>query len=152
MGSQENGIVAAKAEETVQKTIGHSRFMPTYGFTRAPRPGRARSGIRRWFDHASAVAAQGFTLFGHGCFFAFERLARLLVASAFRLQARAARSGSRSWSANGSRLFNTGLLIATFSCAAPARCRAFADERRVVACDGGGAHRSERHYQARLGI
>ena len=32
----------------------------------------------------------------------------------------------------------TGALIATFRCAAPARCGAFADERRIVAGDEGG--------------
>jgi len=31
-----------------------------------------------------------------------------------------------------------GVLIATFRCAAPACCGAFADERRVVAGDAGG--------------
>ena len=34
--------------------------------------------------------------------------------------------------------FHTGVLIATFYHAAPARCGAFADERRIVAGDGGG--------------
>ena len=33
---------------------------------------------------------------------------------------------------------HTGALIATFRCDAPARCGAFADERRVVAGDEGG--------------
>ena len=33
---------------------------------------------------------------------------------------------------------HTGALIATFRCAAPARCGAFADERRIVAGDEGG--------------
>jgi hypothetical protein len=74
-GFQENDIMAANTEETVQETIGHSSFMPTYGLP----------------AHLSRVAlvavfgavlfpllrsAQGFTLFGQGCFFAFERLAR----------------------------------------------------------------------------
>jgi hypothetical protein len=31
-----------------------------------------------------------------------------------------------------------GARIATFRCAAPARCGAFADERRIVADDEGG--------------
>src|ERR1700677_4789662 len=30
-GFQENDIMAANTEETVQETIGHSSFMPTYG-------------------------------------------------------------------------------------------------------------------------
>jgi hypothetical protein len=62
--------------------------------------------------------------------------------------------GSRSSGANASRfppldpvreagartdksLFNTGVLVATFHRAAPARCGAFAEARRVVAGDGG---------------
>ena len=49
----------------------------------------------------------------------------------------AARSGSRGRSANGRGPFHTGALIATFRCAAPARCGAFAHERRVVAGDEG---------------
>jgi len=81
--------MAANTEATVQKTIGHSCFMPTYGSNRAPQPGRARSRIRRRPVPTSAFAAQGFKLFGHGCFCAFERLARLLVAPAFRGCARA---------------------------------------------------------------
>jgi len=32
----------------------------------------------------------------------------------------------------------TGTVIATFGCAAPALCGAFADEWRIVAADGGG--------------
>jgi hypothetical protein len=34
--------------------------------------------------------------------------------------------------------FHTGALIATFHCAAPARCGAFADARRVVGGEAGG--------------
>jgi len=33
---------------------------------------------------------------------------------------------------------HTGALVATFRCAAPARCGAFVDERRVAAGDAGG--------------
>ena len=33
---------------------------------------------------------------------------------------------------------DSGLPIATFHCDAPANCRAFADERRIVAGDDGG--------------
>jgi len=77
-------LMAAKPEETVQRTIGLSCFMSADGFTRAPQPSRARSGIRRRPVPTACVAAQGFTLFGQGCFFAFERLARLFVAPAFR--------------------------------------------------------------------
>jgi len=42
-------------------------------------------------------------------------------------------------SARRLRSFRTGPFIATFRCAAPARCRAFADERRIVAGDDGSA-------------
>ena len=52
--------MAANTEETVRKTIGHSRFMPTYGSNRAPQPSRARSGIRRCPVPLLAFAAQGF--------------------------------------------------------------------------------------------
>jgi hypothetical protein len=38
---------------------------------------------------------------------------------------------------------DTGVRIATFRCAAPARCGAFAEERRVVIGDGGGAQNTE---------
>ena len=50
---------AAKPEETVQKTIGHSCFMSADGFTRAPQPSRARSGIRRWPVPTSCVRGSG---------------------------------------------------------------------------------------------
>jgi len=65
-------------------------FGRTAGSDASLRAGRLVAGrrIRRWPVPTSACAAQGFTLFGHGCFFAFERLARLLVPPAFRVQAR----------------------------------------------------------------
>ena len=42
-------------------------------------------------------------------------------------------AGVANWRSNGERSPHTGVLIATFRCTAPARCGAFADERRAVA-------------------
>jgi hypothetical protein len=44
---------------------------------------------------------------------------------------------------------HTGALVAAFRCDAPARCGAFADERRIVAGDNGG--RAYRRARASLG-
>jgi hypothetical protein len=49
-------------------------------------------------------------------------------------------------SSNCSRPLHTGVLIANFHRAAPARCGAFADERRVVAGDEGGRVRTRNAY------
>lgn len=54
----------------------------------------------------------------------------------------AVRSGSRGWCAKRMVLLHASLLIATFGCAAPARCGAVADERRVVVDDVGGRVRT----------
>jgi hypothetical protein len=51
----------------------------------------------------------------------------------------AVRSGSRGWTRRvDERALDTCALIATFRCAAPGRCGAFGDERRVVGGDEGG--------------
>jgi hypothetical protein len=47
-------------------------------------------------------------------------------------------SGSRGWRWNCQPASRTGVLIATFRCDTPARCGAFADERRIVVGDEGG--------------
>jgi hypothetical protein len=80
------------------------------------------------------LAAHGFMLFAHGGFFAFERLARLLAAPAFRLETPAVRSGSR----GGACALTQGVLIATLRFVAPARGGAFAEEGRIMVGDEGG--------------
>jgi hypothetical protein len=99
-GSQESRIMAAKPEETVQKDDRSFVLHANLRVSRAPRPGALVAVFGAVLFPLLAFAAQSFTLFGRGCFFAFERLARLLAAPAFRLLAPAARTGPRDWGAN----------------------------------------------------
>ena len=60
---------------------------------------------------------------------------RMGVLASLRVPGRVVRRGFERWGRHCS--FRTSALIAIFHCAAPARCGAVADERRVVGGDGG---------------